>query len=160
MSEAAPLSEMFREWIDLINHDMGFELQVTPEGGLAFETVDGLAVTVEVPSEAPLMILHSPLMPIPPGGDAALFQHLLELNAYGVATRGGSIGLAWKAGDIVYAYSWQPERPQFVAFSAVLAGFIHTARELKAKVSAQLRMEAGDPMPPFDSMMLAFTTRV
>lgn len=133
MIEKQNLIKIVNSWLKDISAVLGFELKLDSEGVCTFQIKDDV-IAIEVSDAFPMVYIYSSLLVLPKEDKdltMVLMARALELNAFQIITRGGSIASAPGGGILIYCYSSPIENIDSEKFSHILGAFYETLPELR-----------------------------
>lgn len=129
-------------WLKDFSVALDVNLSLNAEGICTFQIAEDI-VAIEVSNDLPMVHIYSSLLVLPAEDKElcmALFARALELNAFQVLTRGGSIALAPGGGFLIYCYSTPIEGVNSKEFSSIIGAFFETLPELKKMFSVSRQL--------------------
>jgi Tir chaperone protein (CesT) family len=129
--------KMVDSWMKDLSGALGINLRLNQEGICTFQIGQDV-IAIEVSQDFPMVYLYSSLLSLPlENKEQTLFllARALELNAFQILTRGGSIASAPGGGVLIYCYSVSIEETDSEKFSKILGAFFETLSELKKLLS-------------------------
>jgi len=101
---------------------------------------------LEVIEEEGLILFHAKLGDLEPGAGADALQRLLALNAYGVETGGGVVGLDEETREVVLTFAWPFDTLDYAQFEGLIERLFSATsylRERLAEATAAAADEGG-----------------
>ncbi len=125
--------EVVKSWLKDLSAVIGANLTLNEDGLCSFQ-VGGDIIVIEVSQDFPMVHIYSSLLAMPTNDkelSIALMIRALELNAFQILTRGGSIALAPGGVFLMYSVSTPTADVNSEKFSAILGAFFESLAEVK-----------------------------
>lgn len=100
-------------------------LALNPQGVCAVRFGDRAEIVLELPDPSEVLHLYCAVCPIPPDekAAAALYRHALELNMFGLETRGASFAVDRESERLLLCYTLPLAGTDIVAFQNTIGNF-------------------------------------
>lgn len=126
--------DVVNTWLRDLSKSLGVELTLNNEGVCFFQIGENVAIGIELSNDNSMVNIFSPFLSLPSDNKdlaTVMLTKALELNAFQVITRGGSIAIPPGGGPFMYCYSTPVEGGSSEILSGILGGFYETIPELK-----------------------------
>jgi len=134
-------------WLAELAEAAGIDsLELNPQGVAAVRFGDRVEIVFEAPENAAALHLYCPICDVPadPKAEAALYRRLLELNLFGLETRGASFAIDRDSNRVLLCYAMPLENADHMTFQNTVGNF--------AEVCERFCNELGDAAAPVDGM--------
>lgn len=127
--------EQVNRILDELGSRLGVPLRLDDEGVCGLRYDGGLNCTLEVPPGQSVLRIYSKLVSAPTGCRESLLETALELNLYGLQTRGCALALDRAEQQILLCGSWPLQNLDVPGLENLLGSFLETAVELRTSLS-------------------------
>lgn len=128
-------------WLKDLSASLKTEIALDDDGICSFQIEEGKIITLEVSSERSYVYLYSPLIALPIEDEksaSSLMMRSLELNAFQLETRGGTIALVPGRGLFVFCFTVPIEGTDSDIFNKTIGEFLVTTDEIKKLLSESI----------------------
>ena len=131
-----PEQQQLNEWLQALGRQLGIELSLDGQGQTCLECQNNVQVFVEMPSDAAVICLYSPMLRLPPdqAEQNRLLKQALQINLFSLETGAACLAFDGRTDSITLTFAVGLDQLDAESFAEAVGDFI----ELSVGMSARL----------------------
>jgi Tir chaperone protein (CesT) family len=131
-----PAQQQLNEWLQALGHHLGLTLSLDDQGQTCLECKNNVQVFVEVPGDAEVLCLYSPMLRLPPdqAEQNRLLKQALQINLFSLETGAACLAFDSRTDSITLTFAVGLAELDAQSFAEAVGDFIELSVELSARL--------------------------